>query len=669
MVAADAAPLYPCLTMQRMNRTALAAVLASAVSVTAGSAIAYDEPDLPFRFGEFAGEIAGLDHPTAVAIDGDGLIYVIESGAHRVSIFDRIGQPLRRFGTFGRQPGELAFPTGLAVIGAGDDAQIVVTDSANDRVQTFAPNGRFIRGWGGRGAEPGQFNRPTGIAIDNDLVLIADEGNNRVQLLNHDGTVLKVIGGPGVGDGQFTRPAGVTFDVQRNIYVADADNNRVQSFDLDGEFLAAWGDYGPFAGLMDEPLGLTARDQRIFVADSRNHRVQVFTLDGEPVYQWGVHARLPRQGSGALHYPVDIAIAPSGDVAAICETFEDRVQLFNVAPPDVAEADAGTPFQPRPNQTHFGTRLSLAANLLAIAEPETHTVYLYRIDREIPIHVTTHTGRGRAPHQFIRMADLELAVDPVTLLVADTAMARIQQFNLDYDPNEELAFRPLITNLSRAFDLAYFSDTILSGELRWPIEPAAIERDADGNLHIVDPRNAMVHVFDAGMNHLRSIGAGNAGPGRLRRPNDIAFSSDGQRTFVVDGGDRFVKVFDSNGALLRAFDASDSAGGAFVVPFGIEAGTDGFVYVTDAGSHRVLKFDGAGRFVAQWGGKGSDDGQLWKPGGIEQASDGRLYIADYGNHRVQIFRPDGQWLVSFGLGKPTTRQMKQEQAAEQEAME
>ncbi len=666
-VAAGVVRLYPWRSMQRIS--SYCAGLAVLVLILSCDVVAQQQgdPGQPFRFGAFAIEIADLNDPKAVAIDGDGLIYIVESAAHRVSIFDRAGQPLRSWGSFGRQPGELAFPSGVAVLGSGVDAQVIVCDTGNHRVQVYSSGGRYIRGFGGLGTAPGQFNHPRGVAVDNDLLLVADQGNDRVQLLNHDGTVLKIIGESGMGDGQFTRPTAVAFDEQRNIYVADADNNRIQSFNLDGAFREAWGDYGPFAGLMDEPAGLVVRDDRVFVTDSRNHRVQVFQMDGQPVYQWGVHARLPREGQGVLHYPVDVAIAPAGDFAAICETFEDRVQVFDVAEPEVAEANAGSPFQSRPNQTHFGTRLSLAGNMLAIAEPETHSVYLFRIDGEIPIHITTHTGRGRATHQFMRLGALDVTVDPVQVLVGDAAMSRLQQFAVEYDRHESLRFRPLITTVSRAFDLNYFSRSIRNGDLHWSIEPTALERDTQGRLYVLDRRNALVHIFDSQMQHVRSIGDTATGIGRLRSPTDISIRNG--RIYVVDAGDRQVKMYDIAGGLIGTFDAADSPGGGFTAPFGIEAGMDGFVYVTDAGSHRVVKFDVNGSFVAQWGEKGSDDEQLWKPGGIEQAEDGRLFIADYGNHRGKIFTTDGQWEVSFGLGKAYTRESKEREQKEQEAAE
>lgn len=246
------------------------------------------------------------------------------------------------------------------------------------------------------------------------------------------------------------------------------------------------------------------------------------------------------------------------------------------------------------------------------------------------------------------------------MLVADTALARIQQFSIDYDQHEELRFVPFVTRLERAFDLSYFSKSIGDRGLMWTIEPTAIERDSNGNLWIADARNGMVHVFDADMKHLRSIGEGSA-DGGLRQPNDLAFSRDGATVYIVDRAARQVKMYTNAGIYQRAIVVPAEAGVSFSEPFGIAAGVDGFVYVTDAGAHRVVKFDESGKYITHFGNKGVDDGQFWKPGAIEQAADGRLFIADYGNHRAQIFSPHGEWLVSFGLGRAMTRELKANQ--------
>ncbi len=64
-------------------------------------------------------------------------------------------------------------PTGL----------LYITDSGNHRVQTFDKNGTFIAKWGSKGDGDGQFSKPESIAVDHvGHVYVADTTNNNVQM-------------------------------------------------------------------------------------------------------------------------------------------------------------------------------------------------------------------------------------------------------------------------------------------------------------------------------------------------------------------------------------------------------------------------------------------------------------------------------------------------------
>jgi tripartite motif-containing protein 2/3 len=59
----------------------------------------------------------------------------------------------------------------------------VVADYGNHRVQVFTKEGEFVRKFGGKGTESGQFNGPSAIAIGQDgTVIVAEDGNHRIQV-------------------------------------------------------------------------------------------------------------------------------------------------------------------------------------------------------------------------------------------------------------------------------------------------------------------------------------------------------------------------------------------------------------------------------------------------------------------------------------------------------
>jgi hypothetical protein len=64
----------------------------------------------------------------------------------------------------------------------------------NSRVAKYDKDGNWVASFGSFGAEPGQFNTLHSIAIDaQDRVYVADRGNRRIQVLDTAGKLLKII--------------------------------------------------------------------------------------------------------------------------------------------------------------------------------------------------------------------------------------------------------------------------------------------------------------------------------------------------------------------------------------------------------------------------------------------------------------------------------------------
>jgi tripartite motif-containing protein 71 len=625
------------------------AVLGSGLIIAAGSADAESgADDVTFRFGPYRGTLADLESPAAVTIDGEGRIHVAEAFAARISIFDHAGKPL---GSIGGDGPALIDPSGIAV---DEEGRVLVTDAGGHCVCVIAADGARLATWGGRGAEPGRFNEPRGIALGDERVYVADAGNHRVQVFDREGEPQFAIGSFGHEDGAFNRPVDVAVDDDGFIYVADANNDRIQKFDGAGSFITSWGDWGPFAGLMDEPTSVVCQGERVYVTDRRNHRVQFFEPDGKLIGQWGVHAVQPREGKGKVHYPNDLAIAPDGSFAVVCESFEDRCQIFE-ADPTGEDTESAPPMPPSRTKAHFGRRIAVAGDLLALAEPEMHRIHIFETTREIPIIIGTFGERGRGFGLFLRIAGLALDADAPALYIGDTATHRCQRYDIDYSPDEPRGFSTQRARLGRSYDFAQLAESFDHAQLDWPIEPGALRLGPDGELLVVDQRNCLIHIFDRSMKHIRSFGGFGSGDGRFRRPVDLAFSQDGGTIYVLDSYSPRVQAFDHDGTFQFAFGGENDDEDRLERPFGITAGVDGHVYITDEARHRVCKFTESGSFVQAWGRKGIDHGEFWKPKGIGQDRRGRVYVVDHGNHRAQIFSPDGEWLVTFGTGRAYTR--------------
>jgi DNA-binding beta-propeller fold protein YncE len=69
-------------------------------------------------------------------VDGQGDVYVSDTGNQRVQKFDREGNFITQWGGYGNGTGQFNFPYGITVDARGS---VFVVDSANTRVQQFMP--------------------------------------------------------------------------------------------------------------------------------------------------------------------------------------------------------------------------------------------------------------------------------------------------------------------------------------------------------------------------------------------------------------------------------------------------------------------------------------------------------------------------------------------------
>lgn len=212
--------------------------------------------------------------PIGIAIGANGQILVADAELGRVFRLDRDGKPL---GSFGQ--GTLNRPTGLA-----RDAQrgrIYVSDTHAHDVKVFDDEGRLLEVIGRRGEGEGELNFPTHISFGGDKLYVADSMNARVQIFDAQGKAAGTLGRRGLYMGNLTRPKGVTVDSSGNVYVVESFYDHLLVFNSQGDFLLPIGgtgkEVGQFylpAGVWSDPLG------RIYVADMFNGRIVIFQFLG-----------------------------------------------------------------------------------------------------------------------------------------------------------------------------------------------------------------------------------------------------------------------------------------------------------------------------------------------------------------------------------------------------
>jgi DNA-binding beta-propeller fold protein YncE len=224
--------------------------------------------------------------PVALTIV-ENRIYVVDSLLRKVCVFDKNGKFIFSFGEE-----RLRRPSGVAYW--QQDEIVYVADTANHTIDIFTKDGRFIEQIGSRGTGAGMFNFPTHLWVDNSGKLyVSDTLNYRIQVFSPQhrflGTPfrekiakwepLEMFGRQGDRPGNFAHPCGIATDSYGNIYVTDRQFENVQVFDQQGQILLAFGHEGTQAGQFWLPAGIFIDSRnRIYVADSFNKRIQVFEL-------------------------------------------------------------------------------------------------------------------------------------------------------------------------------------------------------------------------------------------------------------------------------------------------------------------------------------------------------------------------------------------------------
>ena len=290
----------------------------------------------------------GTDHQaTSLAIDPDGNLFVVVAGPEE-GLVEKLrpdGSSLGVWSTGAESIGSRAVPVGIAIDSQG---VVYVVDRWNAQVLVYSASGDPLATWGEKGSDAGQFSEPRGIAIDAaGNVYVVDSLNSRVQKLSSEGEPLAQFGGTlGDGPGQLNNPAGVAVDGEGNVYVTEIGNSRIQKFAADGASLAIWGSEGGGPGQFEAPIGIALDTKgNLLVADSANHRVQMLSPAGAPLGQWG------SEGGGVqqLQYPYDVAVSETETgVLYVADLDNERVMKVTLnqvqtAIPTFEEASSGGP--------------------------------------------------------------------------------------------------------------------------------------------------------------------------------------------------------------------------------------------------------------------------------------------------------------------------------------
>ena len=539
----------------------------------------------------------------------------------------------------GRLASDPTAPGGLRDLEIASDGQVVVT---GDR-------GTFVRAaeggeWRQVGDLPGQA-----VAIDGDSGRILTIGSRGSE---SDGTVTAVdsVG----GDVLWSRPRaypgarGIALLPDGSSWITDTDRHRLVRLAADGTEILAVGDRGAFPGLFNTPSDVSFFNDRIFVADMLNHRISTHrAADGKFIDQWGMHAVMPRQGEGRIHYPERLAISSDGAMVAVLEPFERRYQSFGRLAEGEEPSGANLPGR-RGVESHFGTDIDAAGGFLAMWEPESGSVLAFDTRYDIPIHVATFATGGPPPAGVGRLASIAVDGERNDVWMLDAGHRRISRWLLRTERPGELVYDPFMGRFARGWTYDLLARRVAAfqnvTDPPW-IEPVDLLIRGD-RVHVLDAAGPSIVVADRDLEVVQVIDLSED-----ITPVQFAIEED------PDGQVSAWVLTDPDAGVLRRVEPDGVvatvplADAGVREPNGISVAGDRLV-VSDRGSDEVVMLDGTGSLILRTGETGAWDGGLWRPAGTTVLPNGVVAVVDQGNHRAQGFDAvTGEWRLSFSLGQ------------------
>lgn len=312
--------------MRRAFLVLTAVLIAAGAFPALASAQQLFQPD--GSFGSGVNSDGRFVQPAGIAVDDAGRVYVADTGAGRIEVFDSGEDGNTYLRSIGGD-GTLSQPVGVAVDLRN---RIFVADAGKDQVtefDTFNRGAPFMRSWGGSGTELGRMSGPRMVVPDRTgLVYNTESGNERVQWFTPKDKQMVAVSAFGTADPPtFDNPEGIALDAATGqIYVSNfsPSDGGVRVYDSRGFMLGAVAGPGSGPGQLNSPRGIAVDTLgQVIVADTGNNRLQVFSPfagGGGLIEIYG--------GNGELSGPVDVASAP-GALVYVTDTGSGQVKRFH----------------------------------------------------------------------------------------------------------------------------------------------------------------------------------------------------------------------------------------------------------------------------------------------------------------------------------------------------
>lgn len=605
-------------------------------------------------------------------------------------------------------------PSGVAVDSSGN---LYVADYSGHRIRKI--QGGFVSTLAGSGVAgyangvgtSASFNAPFGIAfnpVDNSLV-VAEYSGNRIRRVTLDGRVSLIAGTGTAGDAdgagdvaQFRNPAGVVVDSNGVIYVSESSGHRIRKIvftgsdptnpshytvsTLAGSGVAGFADGVGTAARFNVPRGLAiSADGTIYVADQGNYRIRRVSPTGEVVTIAGTGVSGVVDGSGdTARFSAPYGIVWVNGSLIVSEASAHVLRQVRLKEQNASEGRASSWLV----QTIAGSSgVSGSADGSGV-DARFNTPRLLAADRSGNIYVAdtyNHKIRKLTPNS---------GFFPVGLATGSTSTEPVQLANAEgVIPSSDFgANLPFIT-----YDEVLPPDGVSSSKEWWFVVPEGVTafeftvRVETATPGLIPPSSAtgagsslsLVRTFAGAAGF---IGFANGMPSQARFNGISGIAADARgNIYLADTANHAIRIITASGIVgtiagnVGAPESGDVDGlgssARFNSPKGIAVTPDGSVlYVADSGNHKIKRIEtwfGADptnpdnwtvSTIAGTGTAGKDDGTgnvatFNEPYGVTLDQAGNVYVTERSGNRVRRLQFKGgnpnlptSWQVSLVAG-------------------
>ena len=254
--------------------------------------------------------VYGLGYSHSIRFDRYDNLWVVDKGTNAVTKFDPSGYVTLNLGrrpegydipehvTQAEARHVDGYFNGPTDVGWDADDNIYVSDGyVNSRIAKFDKHGNWIKSWGTFGREPGQLRLPHNMQVDRDgNVYVADRSNRRIQVFDSDGNLLRIMHlnapydkmrqpvlgnlNPNAPDETAPWTLCLSEGSTQYLFASDIEPGRIYKMTLEGKILGMFGESGRQLGQFNWAHGISCRSEDIlYIADMNNWRVQKILLN------------------------------------------------------------------------------------------------------------------------------------------------------------------------------------------------------------------------------------------------------------------------------------------------------------------------------------------------------------------------------------------------------